>query len=494
MNSTKSSPKRIEKVSSDSALLSFDLFSNLTYMSALATGGVSRDVIFEYVIEQSYKTVIYFKQVYLLAKRLGFDYARSFQLVSTKAKAETMKSLLLRFAGSISSGESEQEFLAQEARVEKEEYVNQYHRSLETLQKWGDAYAALLVSTSLIVVVAMISTMLHDIGNTFVYILNGTMFCMSLGGTWIIFKTAPAEVVTYKNRRGPKDRRVAGVLLITLGPVGLLAAVYLTISSGLGPAFLVLGFFLMPAGIFAFKDDMKVTRIDQELSKFLRSLGNVSESLGSTLSHAMTKIDRRSMGVLEPYVLRLQRRLKSQISPKVCWDRFMDETGSELVHRSTTMFVDGTSLGGSPEKVGSIASDYAMSIALLRARRHVTALPFAYLTIPLHGAMSALLIFVLELMTAFNQKLATASAELVEQSADAAARVPNLHIFATKDMSQTALLTMGAVLILTIANAMAAQFATGGHSLKLVFYLGIMCILSGTSLFLIPPIAHKLLA
>ena len=48
MNSTKSSPKPTKKVSSDSAALSFDLFSNLTYMASLATGRAPRDVIFQY--------------------------------------------------------------------------------------------------------------------------------------------------------------------------------------------------------------------------------------------------------------------------------------------------------------------------------------------------------------------------------------------------------------------------------------------------------------
>lgn len=373
MNSTKSSRKRTEKAPSDSAVLSFDLFSNLTYMSALSTGEVPRDVIFQYAITQPYKTVIYFKRVYLLAKRLGFEYGRAFQLVSQKAAAETIKSLLLRFAGSISSGESEQEFIAQEARVEREEFINQYQRGLETLQKWADAYAALLVSVALIVVVSMISTMLYDIGNSFVFMLTGTMFVMSFFGAWIIYKAAPYEVKTYQNYKGPKERRRAKFLLLLLGPVGVLMLVYLGASNYLGFGFLALGISLLPAGLYTYIDDNKVSQLDQGLSKFIRALGNVAESLGTTLSNAMTKIDRRSLGSLEPYVKRLQSRLKSQLSPKVCWDRFVDETGSELARRSTAMLVDGVSLGGSPDKVGGIASDYAMSLALLRAKRHVTA-------------------------------------------------------------------------------------------------------------------------
>ena len=240
--------------------------------------------------------------------------------------------------------------MAQEARVEKEQYENGYQRSLETLQKWGDAYAALLVSVALIIVVSMISTMLYDIGNTFVLMLTATMFFMSLGGAWIIYKSAPFELKTYKNHKGPRERQRSKFLFVTVTPVGLVAAVFLGSTYGLGPAFLIFGLSLLPAGLYAFIDDSKVSQLDQEIATFLRSLGNVADALGTTLTAAMTKIDRRSLGCLEPYIKRLQSRLSSRITPNLCWDRFMDETGSELVHRSTRMFVDGTSLGGEPRE------------------------------------------------------------------------------------------------------------------------------------------------
>ena len=494
MNSTKSSRKGIERVSSDSATLSFDLYSNLTYMSALSMGEAPRDMIFQQVMTRPYKTALYFKQVYLLTKKLGFEYGRSFQLVSKRAGAETIKSLLLRFAGSIASGESEHEFLTQEARVEREQYISQYQRSLETLQKWGDAYAALLVSVSLIVVVAMIPTMLYDIGDAFVMMLAGTMFFMSMFGAWIIYKTAPVEVKSYKSRKGPKERQRVKPFLITLGPLGVLLAGILVISGLAGLGLLTFGLCLMPAGIYAFMDDMKVDAIDQEMSKFIRSLGSVAESLDSTLTAAMAQIDRRSLGNLDPYVKRLQSRLRNQITPALCWERFKDETGSELVARSTSMFVDGMALGGSPEKVGRIASDYALSIGLLRQRRTVTTTPFAYLTVPLHGAMTALLIFVMEIMAAFNGKLIEAIDELAGQAGSVALQIPNLPVFQPKDMTQNFVITMGAVLILTVANTMAAKFATGGHNYKLAFYGSIMCTLSGLNMFLIPPIAEGLMS
>ena len=117
-------------------------------------------------------------------------------------------------------------------------------------------------------------------------------------------------------------------------------------------------------------------------------------------------------------------------------------------------------------------------------------MPFAYLCVPLHGAMSALLIFVLGVMTAFNGKLLVATEEL----GAGASVLPALPVFQTRDMSLISMLTLGAVIVLTIANTLAAKFATGGHSLMLAFYGSIMCCLSAVNLLLIPPISQAVLS
>ena len=492
---TKSSPKRTEKVSSDEATISFDLLSNLTYMAAVATGGPSRDVILEAAIRQNYKTGIYFRQVYLLAKRLGFEYARAFRLAAGKAKAEVMKNLLLRFAGAINSGVSEAEFLAEEARVEREQYINRYHRSLESMTKWGDAYAALLVSVSLVVVVGMISTMLNDFGNAFVLMPAGVMVMITSFGVYIIFRTAPVEVTTYQNRLGPPGRRWAKRLLYTVFPAGFIVAVFLGYSYGVGLLMLGLGVALLPAGVMSWRDTGRITKLDQEGATFIRSLGNVTASLGCTVSAAIAKIDRRSLGTLEPYIRRLQIRLERQIRTDKCWDAFRDEVGSELVNRTTRMFVDGVALGGPPDEVGAIASAYAMDSALMRARRNVSAAPFAFLCVPLHFAMSALLVFVLEIMNAFNTRVENLTQDLESQAAGAGSAVvmPSLPVFQPQDIGMMFNMTLVALLAMTIANALAPKFAVGGHPLNAAFFGGITSVMTGLNLWLIPPIAEGIL-
>ena len=114
------SRKRTAKVSSDSAWLAADLTANLTYMAALASSQASRDKVLDLSSRQPFTTAVYFRQVYLLSKKLGLEYSRAFQIVAKKAKASNVSALLLRFASSISSGESEESFLSTQAKVERE--------------------------------------------------------------------------------------------------------------------------------------------------------------------------------------------------------------------------------------------------------------------------------------------------------------------------------------------------------------------------------------
>ncbi len=492
----KSSAKPTKKVSSDSAALSFDLLSNLTYMAALAASYASRDKIFERAIEQPFKTSVYFKQVYLLSKKLGFEYARAFQLAAKRASAETVKGLLLRFASAIDSGESELDFLTKEAQVEQEMYTASYMRQIESLQKWGDAYAALIVSASVIVVVVMVSNMLYKMGNAFVGALSILTIILTFFGSYVINKSAPFEIKPYRKRRGPRSRRRAILCFYIGAPIGLVVGGFAALSSSPGLGFLIVGIALIPSGIFAYMDDMRVDKIDQEVATFVRSVGRLAGALGTTTAVAAARMDRKSLGALEPYIHRLQTRLKSNLSPELCWESFRDEVGSELMNRSSRMLVDGAALGGPPERVADLASNYALNIALLRAKRKVASGTFAYLTMPLHFALTSLMVFILEVMHSFDSRLNAAVEELSKMgggSGGSVISVSSLPVFQHQDLAFVSLLTLVVIVGFTIANTITPLFATGGHPIKTTFYASIMCIFSGISLMVVPSIAQKFL-
>ena len=516
MSSITSSPKRIEKVSSDNTVVSFDLLSNLTYMSVLSMGGLPRDQVLEHSSRQRFKTAVFFEYIYLLAKRMGLEYTQAFQLVSEKARASSVKSLLLRFAASISSGESEREFVAQEAKIEAERYANEYERSVENLRKWTDAYAALLVSVTLIMVVSLVSTMMGSMGQSFIVLMAFVLFAITAMGVYIILRVAPVEQITYDTRYGnTRERRLARRRLL-LAPLGMVLAIILGLQfgvlAGFAVGFLIIGISLLPTGYYAWKDDVNVAKLDSELSTFLRSLGNVAGSSGVTLAEGLRRIDTKSMGSLEPAINRLKVRLTAQLPTRDCWERFREETGSELVNRTTHMLVDGSELGGRADEVGQICSSYAQHVTQLRAKRNLTASTFTFLTVPMHATMTFILVFILEIISNFNSKLAEASGEVVGDAGQGitvpqGTQLPpgivlptggdlagGLDIFGTQDMSLITGMIVFVVIVLTIANSLAPKFAAGGSNLKIASFLGIMCIVSAVVLGLVPILTSKLFA
>ena len=288
----------------------------------------------------------------------------------------------------------------------------------------------------------MMSTMLSNMGSTFVIKLTGTMLMVSAFGVYIIYRTSPYEVKTYQSRRGPPERYWAKRLFYTLVPAGILIGPYLGYSYGFPSFLLSLGFFLFPLGLMAWIDNGRVNQRDQETA---------------------IKIDRRYLGGLEPAIRRLQIRLSRHISTEKCWDAFRDEVGSELMNRTSRMFVDGVSLGGPPDRVGAISAEYAMDSATMRARRMVSATPFAFLVIPLHFAMTALMTFVLEIISSFNTRIATATGELASQlDGVGVGLLPSLPIFQPQNMGLMSTVTLAALLSMTVSNALAPKFALGG--------------------------------
>ena len=511
-----SSRKRIDKVSSDSQAVAFDLLSNLTYMSVLAVGKLPRDRILEQCSQQPFKTAVFFDYIYRMAKRLGFEYTRAFQIVSDNARPSNVKSLLLRFAASISSGESEEEFIVAETKAEAERYAGDYERSVENLRKWTDAYAAILISVTLIMVVSLVSTMMGSIAQNFVILMAFTLFCITSVGIFIIYKSAPVERVIYDrpNAKGGTRRR-ARRLLMTLAPIGLISALLLAPQLGLlagsSIAFLLVGASLLPAGFLAWKDSARITKLDSEFPTFLRTLGTVAGATGFTITQALTKIDTRSMGSLKDHINRLNLRLAAKLLPKQCWDKFREETGSELVNRTTHMLIDGTELGGRPDRVGEICSDYALKVTQLRAKRSLTASSFSYLTLPMHATTTFVLVFILQIITNFNTMLGAASTGLLTQAQgagpidvpgslqgstaalpDAQELTAGMNVFAAQDMTVVAYTMIMVVLILTISNSLAPKFADGGSNLKIITYLSAMCLISGAVLGLVPFVSSKI--
>src|SRR5512138_2574711 len=167
MSSSKSSPKRAGRSSFKAPTVSaFDLFYQMTYMSAMSSAGITRAKTFEIAAASPSPVSGYFKAVNRLVKEFRYDFPEACRLVGEKARSDDMKSFLLRLSDALRSGEPLTEFLAREAGVQGEHYANAYERDIETLKQWTDAFSSLVVSVALIVIIQLVSSMIYSMNTT----------------------------------------------------------------------------------------------------------------------------------------------------------------------------------------------------------------------------------------------------------------------------------------------------------------------------------------
>ncbi|MBZ0297683.1 MAG: type II secretion system F family protein, partial [Anaerolineae bacterium] len=283
MNSSKSSPKRAVKASFK-PVAPFQLFYQLTYMSAMASAGITRSKTFELAAKSESPVAVYFEAINTLVTEMRFDYPEACRRVGQMAKSENMKSFLLRFSDALRSGEPLADFLGREAEAQGEDYQNRYERDLEGLKQWTNAFSSIVISVALIIIIQMISAMIYsmDVVTMTSMMVAGLMF--SGLGTWIIFRSAPREVMTVSPRIGSAEQKRAFKLFRIIAPLsGMMALALAVLGLDMGIVLMGLAVALLPIGIAGFLSDRKTVRKDLEFSTFLRSTGGMASSSGTTL-------------------------------------------------------------------------------------------------------------------------------------------------------------------------------------------------------------------
>ncbi len=470
--------KRIAKAFSE-GVSSAELFRQLTYMSALAASGLARDKLFQYAATLPCEAAAYFAKVNDLVRDLQYDYPDACRLVGEDAKEEAVRRFLLRFANALESGEPVDAFLATEASVQAEDYTNEYERQVESLRKWTDAYSSLVVSEVLILIINLVSTMIYEVSTTLMAGLMALSAGMSLFGAWILYRAAPPETMAtpapYGSARQKLARRIAIISVVAM----LATAICMSLlGAKWGVTLIVSGLVLLPVGVLSLKADQQIAKIENEGGSFLRTLGGTATSSGSTLTAALDRIDLNSFPYLKEDVERLSIRLSARISPALCWTRFGQDSGSQLLCDGCRIFFDAIHLGADPDEVSGLSSLFTSRTALLRAKRRVVADTFSWLTLVMHAVLALLLIVVLEILIQFRQVVVAASQPGEAENAMQSLNVPMMS-FGGGQLDFLTDMTLVMLILFCIVNAAAILFAQGGFKPKGLLYLGALVIISG---------------
>ena len=497
MTFSTSSRKRTAKSSfkdvSAKDISAFDLFYQLSYMSATAAAGLSRSRVFALGAELPTKVAEDFARVQELVHSLHYDYPNACRLAGEEAERDEIKSFLFRFSDALESGNPMAAFLESEAAAQGDLYGNEYERDLESLKKWTDAYSSLIMAEALLVIVNLVSTMIYDLGMTMMLGLVIMAVLISLFGAWILSRAAPQEQLVVSAPDGAPDQILIRWLVPIVVPI-IVAVSALLVLVGVpwtGVLFLP-AIALAPLGLLSSRSDKELRKRDSEIATFLRSLGGMATSTGVTLTQALGRMDLNPFPNLRRDIERLRRRLTARIDPALCWGRFATETGSQLIRQVIGTFQQAVTLGGDPEEVAAQCSLFATKVSMLRAKRGLVSATFLWLVIAMHGALSALMIFVLHVVIRFRAMIETALSPEQMEMALQAIDTP-LLTFSAGQMTFLGQMAMGMVFVLVVANALALSVTEGGFKPKVCLYLSLLLAMSGVSFIVVPPLVEAIL-
>lgn len=494
MSSSRSSSKRANK-SSFEPVSPFQMFYQLTYMSAMASAGLTRSKLFEVAAASNSPAAIYFASVNTLVREFRYNYSDACRFVGIKAKSDNMKSFLLRFSDALRSGEPLADFLAREAEVQGDDYKNTYERDLESLKQWTNAFSSIVISVSLIIIIQMISSMIYSMDVSVMGGMVATGFTLAGFGAWIIYRSAPREVMTVPLAQGSKaQRRDLRLFKLVLPLTVMLAMILIMLGLSIGIVLVLSALVLLPLGFVTLMNSRKVIKKDEEFSTFLRSAGGMATSSGTTLKQALTRIDLSSFPYLEADIQRLSTRLQAQVDPEICWISFANDTGSRLIAEATAIFYGAVKIGGDPERVGYLCSLFTARTAQLRAKRRLTASTFSGLTTVMQAVVAALMIFVLSIINNF----AALVSDLMPTEEEAANGQVQMSIgmaeFSPGDLQFLANVTTMMVLMLALVSTMAIVLADGGYKLKFSWFLALTMLVSGICFIAVPPLVAGILS
>jgi len=484
--------------------LSADLLFMITYMTSLAIARASRPEIFSSAAQrEEYISARYIRKVDALVIRWNYSYKEALEVIADRVNNLMIRNLLNRFSNSIDAGVPDDEFLSNELETTRNVYRSNVEQGFELLRKWGDAYIAMLLSATVIAVTLMISIAIYapeGIENT-LNMSYGIVLGISIFGITLMYKSVPDDpkthgLGTWLSREQIMIARMERLLVPSVVVISI--ALWL-LGVNAGVICLFVGLMIAPLGVLGFIDDSNITLRDADFSVFIRSLGAVIQGQSATMVHAIGQVDKKSLVALEPLVRSVFSKMNLGLDEEAIWGRFIGESGSNLIYKFLNIFRDTVSMGGPAGDIGKVVGHSMLEMVLLREKKDMFARSFIVLLVPMHAAMIAIFVSLFQIMAV----LTTAVTGMMEQFQEAAASAGtgvtdagslagnaflsgSLGMFVNFPKEQMTTFVVITMLILTVANVIAARIVGGGDRYMYYFYIALFFTISGLIYLVVP--------
>jgi flagellar protein FlaJ len=443
----------------------------------------------------------YTSKVDTYVQKWAYSYSESLSIVADRATNPILKSMLSRYANAIESGVPDDNFLKNELSTVRSVYRSQVEQGLELVKQWGDAYVAMLLSGTVIAVTLMISIAIYSPGgmDSTLNMAYAIVLMICVSGNILMYQSVPDDPKSHglpgKGSKEPQTIHAMERIIVPLTIAAVVIMGLLGVSAGL--IYVLVGILTAPLGIIGFIDDSNITMRDSDFSTFIRSFGAVMGGQGTTAVYALATIDRKSLTALEPLVNAVYSQMNLGLGSRQIWDKFIGDSGSNLIDKYLNIYLDTITLGGPPEPIGTVVGSSILEQTLLREKKDMHSRSFIILLVPMHVAMAGILIVLYRIMVVLTGSVSAMMQHFAEQNAavsgggsgggvSASSALGGLNMFSNfpeKEMGAFVVITLT---IITISNIVAARVVGGGDRYMFYFYTALFCSLTGFVLLVAP--------
>ncbi|RZN67162.1 MAG: hypothetical protein EF807_07840 [Candidatus Methanolliviera hydrocarbonicum] len=242
----------------------------------------------------------------------------------------------------------------------------------------------------------------------------------------------------------------------------------------------------MPLGLIGRRDDKNIDKRDLEFSGFVKGLGSIMGTSGAAIPFALNKVDKKTLPALKDMISRLQGRLTSGLNSNLCWERFIEESGSNIIYKFTDIFTDSIKFGGDAENVGKMVSSSTLESILLRMKRDLQSSQFTTLVLPLHAVMLALAVSLHQILVGFSGIFGNVSGVTSTMEGVLGEGASSIGLFAGMPVAAIHTYVVLIVMILTVASIFACRISKGGGSYYYFYYTSIFMTVAGLILLFMP--------
>lgn len=344
----------------------------ITYAGALSTVNLERKELFIDLSEKTrYREISgIFKKLIYLVESIKVDFSTAAYKMSDLVKTEHFARFLERMGISLSFSSDSSKFFLEEQKVLMNAYSVVYREGIERIKMVQDMFVSLILAFAFVLATILLIPFISG-GNSAVFLQFGLMGIIVLECVMIAFAKffIPKDALYHSMGYEEERKKVVVVFIISVIICLLLIPIVLFTSFAPMLKVAIVGTPLMIVGVYSNRQEKKVWKRDQLFPAFIRSLGDVHQSKGGTLTTTIETLLPHNFGILDPMIEKVYKRLKITSNKFNSWYLFTKESGSALIAEFMDIFTSVVYRGGSSQIAGEVVSDNMSRINGLRDQK-----------------------------------------------------------------------------------------------------------------------------